>query len=60
MVPLYDKQIPWTGVEALYDLINGRYIVSGLRNEEKSPIEFGFPAQAADYTPTALRKAGVR
>jgi hypothetical protein len=60
MTPLYDKKIPWLGVEALYDLINGRYIVSGMRNEEKDALEIGFKALAADYTPTALRNAGVR
>lgn len=60
MTPLYDKQIPWLGVEALYDLINGRYIVSGMRNEEKDALEVGFKALAADYTPAALRNAGVR
>lgn len=60
MTPLYDKKIPWMGVEALYDLINGRYIVSGMRNEEKSPMDIGFKALGADYTPAALRNAGVR
>lgn len=60
MTPLYDKQIPMLGVEALYDLINGRYIVSGMRNEEKDPLEFGFKTSSAVYTPTALRNAGVR
>lgn len=56
----YDLQIPWLGVEALYDLINGRYIVSGMRNEEREPMEFGQESLAAEYTPTALRNAGVR
>ena len=60
MTPLYDRQIPWLGVEALYDLLNGRYLVSGLTNEEKSPVEFGVKASAADYTPAALRNEGVR
>lgn len=60
MTPLYDQQIPWLGVETLYDLINGRYIVSGMRNEEKEPIQFGFSSSSADYTPAALRNAGIR
>ncbi|MBE8591557.1 DUF1329 domain-containing protein [Pseudomonas sp. MAFF 301449] len=60
MSPRYDRQIPWLGVEAVYDLINGRYIVSGMRNEEQQPIEFGFSVLAAEYTPTALRNSGVR
>ncbi|MOA11414.1 hypothetical protein D3C78_1313530 [compost metagenome] len=58
--PRYDQQVPWLGVEALYDLINGRYIVSGMRNEERDPMEFGFVSLPAEYTPTALRNAGVR
>ena len=60
MTPLYDKQIPWLGVEAIYDLINGRYLVSGLTNQEKSQVEFGMKASSVDYTPTALRNAGIR
>ncbi|HBO3116998.1 TPA: DUF1329 domain-containing protein [Pseudomonas aeruginosa] len=60
MTPMYDKQIPWMGVEAIYDLINGRYLVSGMRNEEKGGLEVGFKALAADYTPNALRNAGIR
>lgn len=39
------------GVEALYDLLNGRYIASGMRNEERGGLEFGFEALAAEYTP---------
>ncbi|WDU65620.1 DUF1329 domain-containing protein [Pseudomonas poae] len=60
VTPRYDRQLPWLGVEAVYDLINGRYIVSGMRNEEKEPIEFGFSAVSAEFTPTALRNTGVR
>lgn len=56
----YDRKIPFTNAETLYDLTNGRYFVSGLRNEEKAPLEFGFKANAAEYTPAALRNAGVR
>ncbi|MBC9249742.1 outer membrane lipoprotein-sorting protein [Pseudomonas alcaligenes] len=60
MTPRYDVQVPWLGVETLYDLINGRYIVAGMRNEEHEPLEFGFKTSPAEYTPTALRNAGVR
>ncbi|GLZ88036.1 hypothetical protein Pres01_40870 [Metapseudomonas resinovorans] len=60
MEPMYDLQIAWLGTEALYDLINGRYIVSGMRNEEKQPIEFGLTSSTAEYTAAALRSAGVR
>lgn len=60
LTPRYDVQVPMLGAEALYDLINGRYIVSGLRNEEKDPIEFGFSSLSSEYTPAALRNAGIR
>ncbi|ERO65714.1 DUF1329 domain-containing protein [Pseudomonas piscis] len=60
LTPLYDVQVPWLGVEVLYDLINGRYIVSGMRNEEKEPIEFGFSSLSSEYTPAALRNEGIR
>ncbi len=60
LTPLYDVQVPWLGTETLYDLINGRYIVSGMRNEEKDPIEFGFSSLSSEYTPAALRNAGIR
>lgn len=58
--PMYDLQIPWLGTEALYDLINGRYIVSGMHNEEKEPLQFGFTSSAAEYTAAALRSSGIR
>jgi hypothetical protein len=31
-----------------------------MKNEEKSAYSFGFQASGADYTPAALRSAGVR
>ena len=58
--PFYDVKVPWLAVEALYDLQSGRYIASGMRNQEKNAIEFGVKAVAADFTPTALRNEGVR
>ncbi|WP_395505566.1 DUF1329 domain-containing protein [Ectopseudomonas hydrolytica] len=58
--PIYDLQIPWLGTEALYDLINGRYIVSGMHNEEKEPLQFGFTSSVAEYTAAALRSSGIR
>lgn len=58
--PIYDLQIPWLGTEALYDLINGRYLVSGMHNEEQDALQFGFTSSAAEYTAAALRSAGIR
>ncbi|MBB2494714.1 DUF1329 domain-containing protein [Aquipseudomonas ullengensis] len=56
----YHKQVPGYTAEALYDVIAGRYSVVGLKNEEKRSWEFGFKATASQYTPAALRQAGVR
>ncbi|MDR9750059.1 DUF1329 domain-containing protein [Pseudomonas sp. SZMC_28357] len=56
----YDHQVPAYTVEALYDLIAGRYIALGMKNEEKRSFEFGIEAKAGDYTPAALRSSGVR
>ena len=56
----YDHQNPGYTLEALYDIIAGRYIALGMKNEEKHSYEYGFEARAADYTPAALRSEGVR
>ncbi|MFL1388888.1 DUF1329 domain-containing protein [Pseudomonas tritici] len=56
----YNHQVPAYTVETLYDIIAGRYIALGMKNEEKSSFVFGFNAKAADYTPAALRTEGVR
>ncbi len=47
-------------VETLYDLIAGRYIALNMRNESKHGVEYGFAANLAEYTPAALRNAGIR
>ena len=56
----YHKKVPAYTLEALYDVIAGRYLVLGMKNEEKSAFAFGFKAGAADYAPAALRSSGVR
>jgi hypothetical protein len=56
----YNHQVPGYTLEALYDLVAGRYLALGMKNEEKSSYNFGFKATAADYTPAALRSSGVR
>ena len=56
----YNHQVPWYTLESLYDLLSGRYLALGMKNEEKHSFEFGFVGKAADYTPAALRNAGVR
>ncbi len=56
----YNHQVPGYTLEVLYDLVAGRYLALGMKNEEKSSYNFGFKATAADYTPAALRSSGVR
>ena len=57
---VYDHQAQAYTLEALYDIIAGRYIALGMKNEEKHSYQFGFVAKAADFTPSALRAEGVR
>lgn len=56
----YNKQIPWYTLESLNDLLSGRYAALGMKNEEKQAYIFDYKAASSDYTPAALRQAGVR
>ncbi|MDH4656833.1 MULTISPECIES: DUF1329 domain-containing protein [unclassified Pseudomonas] len=56
----YDKQASYLAAETLYDLISGRYMVVGLRNEEPKNTLYGLTAKAYDFTPAALRTDGMR
>lgn len=56
----YNHQVPWYTVETLYDLLSGRYLALGMKNEEKQAYDFNYKASSSDYTPAALRQAGVR
>lgn len=57
---LYDANIPAYAFETLYDLLSGRYLVMGLTNEEADPYTYGTERRSNEYTPAALRRAGVR
>ncbi len=56
----YNHQVPWYTLESLYDLLSGRYLALGMKNEEKQSYDYGYTAGESDYTPAALRQAGVR
>ncbi|MFL8988627.1 DUF1329 domain-containing protein [Pseudomonas sp. QLc11A] len=56
----YNKQVPWYTLECLYDLISGRYLALGMKNEENQSFDFSFTASGSDYTPGALRQEGIR
>lgn len=47
-------------MEITYDLNNGRYIASGLTNEQRKPFDFAYQASVSDYSPGALRSKGLR
>lgn len=54
----YDKKVPWYSVNALYDLVSGRYIAMDLTNEEPKGYDYDIVAKSNDYTPSALRRSG--
>jgi len=56
----YNKQVPWITLETLYDLISGRYLATGMKNEEKQAYDFNHSASSMDYSTASLRQAGVR
>ena len=56
----YAEQVPVYALEALYDIVAGRYLAIGMANEEKRSVQYGTQASAKDFTPAALRNAGVR
>jgi hypothetical protein len=57
----YQRQVPWLAVESLHDLVSGRYLTTGLDNEEKGyQYVWDYPAKASDYTPAALRRSSRR
>ncbi|MBO3275124.1 DUF1329 domain-containing protein [Pseudomonas schmalbachii] len=57
----YDKQLPYFAAQTLYDLIAGRYFVGGMINEAKHAVQWDQKfTMKMDFTPTALRQAGVR
>lgn len=57
----YQHKIPGYSLETLYDLLGGRYIALGMYNEESSAPQFGgTPPTYNQFTPAALRAAGVR
>jgi len=61
MIEHYNKQVPWYAMDALYDLLSGRYLVFGLNNEmQGSQYQFDVKATEADFTPAALRRSGRR
>ncbi|SDN48043.1 DUF1329 domain-containing protein [Pseudomonas jinjuensis] len=56
----YQQQASLYAAQGLYDLIAGRYAVIGMTNESKHPTLYGQKSTMNDFTPAALRNAGIR
>ncbi|WP_394561117.1 DUF1329 domain-containing protein [Aquipseudomonas alcaligenes] len=56
----YEKGLNATAAQSFYDLIAGRYIVAAMSNESKSAPQYGARNKMSDFTPAALRNAGIR
>ena len=60
VINYYDLPTLWTTLEVHTDLQAGRYLAIGLDNEEDGMYDFSIERSLDDYTPMALRRAGVR
>lgn len=58
-VNYYEVPCLWTTMEVHTDLQTGRYLAIGMDNELK-PYDFSVELDPAEFTPAALRRAGVR
>jgi len=56
----YVEKLPGYSIETLYDLLAGRYIALGMYTEEVSAPQYDFVPSYNQFTPAALRAAGVR
>ncbi|MNO67785.1 hypothetical protein D3C76_585960 [compost metagenome] len=56
----YEHGGSFYSVQTLYDLIAGRYAVLGMVNESKAGQDFSYKPSVQDFTPAALRNAGIR
>lgn len=55
----YEEPTFWTTLEVHTDLFSGRYLAIGLDNEREM-YEFGIEREVSDYTPSSLRRSGIR
>jgi len=57
-VQFYDVDTPWMAAETLHDLDSGRYLVTGLANEEPKFMKWNVKASRRDFSSSALRRMG--
>jgi hypothetical protein len=55
-VMFYDVNTPWMVAETLHDLNSGRYLVTGLSNEEPRFMTWGGVEQRTAFSSSALRR----
>ncbi|WP_375739365.1 DUF1329 domain-containing protein [Pseudomonas boanensis] len=56
----YEKGLNAPAAQGFYDLIAGRYIVAAMSNESKLAPQYGHRTKMSEFTPAALRNAGIR
>jgi len=57
-VQYYNVGVTWVAAEILYDLIAGRYLASGLANEERKGTQFDIDVKRNDFSIFALKRLG--
>lgn len=55
----YEVPVFWTTLENHHDLQSGRYLATGVDNQD-TPPDYSFQSSLENYTPQALRTRGVR
>lgn len=60
VINYYDVPNLWTTLDTTMDLQSGRYLAIGLNNEEPITYSFNVELSLQDFSPGALRRAGVR
>ena len=58
LVQAYDVQLPFFRFGIYHDLDSGGYLVGGLDNEIREPIQFDARARITEFQPDALRRLG--
>jgi hypothetical protein len=58
LVQAYDANVPFYRFSIYHDLNSGGYLVGGLDNEIKEPIQFDAKARLTEFQPDALRRLG--
>lgn len=58
-ITYYEVPVFWTTMENHHDLLSGRYLATGVDNQDQAP-NFSYQSSLENFTPQALRTRGVR